>query len=876
MLNPTLNTSSSTGQEWGEQLVPLPEDVDNLSRFGVATALSRDGKLLAVGSPLATTNGEAGSVGVVYVYRMVDGQWELWMYFPSGSDSDTQFGAALSLSADGSVLAIGAPVDKDGKGSVYVFQYIGNEWSDPEELPANHNELLDNAKFGSALSLSGNGSRLVVGAPNTGASHGRVMAFRLTQDGSWIMDQSWAGTDRADARFGDSVSISADGNVLVVGEPERNSRRYGCAFIGRFNSSWPESITMRARGGDGNVDHSQFGSSVSLNQDGSVLVVGSRENPGNTVPVIGALSFFKYAGSSYEDDEVTISQQVPLALGGPVSLSNDGLWLAVGAPTDERSSPADYPSASLYHGEGDEWREQKKIAHDDDAPINVLGTSVGLSGDGTICAIGAPAKTNDDDGMVIVLSRPLTEPNPEPGSGGFSKVPGVYVEEVNSPLLSIPTGATAIPVFIGRFRTPGDDPVPNDDCLPVKSWLDFTRRYGDSAPVTVIVTSAGLRQGRKGGGTLQETIDVAHTKYLSSLSLRHYFENGGGRCYILSLHDRRDPNERAAMAAKIARCQDISLICLCEVTEPETDLALYDALSSLLNRNLGYFLLADVDAGPDADPEAIARPATPAQHTALYYPGLETSYSLRPADTSIFMGPDTDQERLTLADLDATTTPTYAAVSEAVDHYFSQAGKTAVYLRATPAVAGAYCKTDRERGVWKAPANVALAGVRNLYVRNGNPMVQFEAKSGVNQIRYSSERGAVIMGARTMAPPETPPWLYVPVRRLFDAAERDIKAAMRFAIFKPASPPTWEAVRAAIDNYLYRLWRDGALRRYGRRGLFRPDRPRRDHDLCQHRRGLHDREDRHGGDAPGGIHPVGIYARRATGVTAETVDSVNF
>lgn len=128
------------------------------------------------------------------------------------------------------------------------------------------------------------------------------------------------------------------------------------------------------------------------------------------------------------------------------------------------------------------------------------------------------------------------------------------------------------------------------------------------------------------------------------------------------------------------------------------------------------------------------------------------------------------------------------------------------------AVAGLYAATDRSRGVWKAPANVPLAGglspsqrfsetTQGLYNVHGKPLNLFRVFTGV---------GPLLWGARTLSS-DAVQWRYVPVRRLFNTVERDISRALRTMMFEPNHQPTWEKVRAAVDNYLYALWQQGAL-----------------------------------------------------------------
>ncbi|MBV4482645.1 phage tail sheath family protein [Pseudomonas khavaziana] len=145
-----------------------------------------------------------------------------------------------------------------------------------------------------------------------------------------------------------------------------------------------------------------------------------------------------------------------------------------------------------------------------------------------------------------------------------------------------------------------------------------------------------------------------------------------------------------------------------------------------------------------------------------------------------------------------------------------------VVLRASVAMAGVYARTDRERGVWKAPANVELSSVAGLVavdlgantvsdIRIDDAFNNTLVENKVNAIRAFSGRGHLVWGARTMAGPSETAWRYVSVRRLFSTVERDVQDALRVAMFEPNSQPTWMSVRSAISHYLHRLWQDGAL-----------------------------------------------------------------
>lgn len=121
-------------------------------------------------------------------------------------------------------------------------------------------------------------------------------------------------------------------------------------------------------------------------------------------------------------------------------------------------------------------------------------------------------------------------------------------------------------------------------------------------------------------------------------------------------------------------------------------------------------------------------------------------------------------------------------------------------------VAGAWTATDSQRGVWKAPANIALRGIDGPFHEAD------DTDQGVhlhlNFIRTFTQ-GTRIWGARTLT--ETTEWRYIPTRRLCSTIERDIRNALRSAAFEPNTEVTWEAVRAAVDAYLHGLWQQGAF-----------------------------------------------------------------
>jgi len=124
-------------------------------------------------------------------------------------------------------------------------------------------------------------------------------------------------------------------------------------------------------------------------------------------------------------------------------------------------------------------------------------------------------------------------------------------------------------------------------------------------------------------------------------------------------------------------------------------------------------------------------------------------------------------------------------------------------------VVGAYARTDNDRGVFKAPANVTLRALTGFLQTIPDGEQDLFNPAGVNILRAFDGLGSVIWGARTIS--AEPIWRYVPVRRLFIFIEQSLVRGTRFAVFEPNDTRLWARLRDAITNFLTTQWRAGAL-----------------------------------------------------------------
>ncbi len=231
-------------------------------------------------------------------------------------------------------------------------------------------------------------------------------------------------------------------------------------------------------------------------------------------------------------------------------------------------------------------------------------------------------------------------------------------------------------------------------------------------------------------------------------SLQVWFMHGGGKCYLVN---------GANIADAVAQYDDITLI-----VAAGTETATYAAFTTVVGQGYRIFGLFD---GPKAKIAGTAKPddvmkAYPTSpYGAVFYPWC------------------------TLASGEVVPPSAIAAASIA--------------------------QTDRARGVWKAPANQAVNGVTPMFAVSDDFQGQFNQGKALNMIRRFSGQGTVVWGARTLEDSDN--WRYIPVRRLFNTAERDIQKALNKLVFEPNSQPTWQRVKAAVDSYLHSLWQQGAL-----------------------------------------------------------------
>ena len=376
-------------------------------KLGESISLSLDGNFIAVGSP---------NTGNVKVYDLINNNWVQSLSDIIGN-SDDNFGKSLSLGADGTIIAIGAP-NSNNKGCVKVFKlikYLVNieltldftpgEWdyeiswlikdSDenivkesqnyPDRITTDTNLLTETFSLKEGeYTFVGNDSwgdgwnRASITIKDTNTNEVYLDNFTFTSGRTYettfiINDESndvWTqlGSDiEGEAigdKFGNSVSLSGDGNILVVGAPY-NENKGEVKVYQLENNNWNQyGNTIK-----GDEINQLYGNIVSINSTKNLIAVASN-NGAYIYKLIN--NNWEIVGNKISVDSIIHS----------LSLSNNGSVIALGLPSDNNLG-----KVSVYQLENNNWNKVNDFIGEN---VNQeLGTSVSLNNNGNKIIFGS-------------------------------------------------------------------------------------------------------------------------------------------------------------------------------------------------------------------------------------------------------------------------------------------------------------------------------------------------------------------------------------------------------------------------------------------------------------------------------------------------------
>ncbi len=349
---------------------------------GNSVSLSSDGSVLAIGAS------QHDPVGHVRVYTNTSGSWVQIGADIDGVFSNELWGHTVSLSSDGSVLAISSIRNAQSgtnSGLVRVYRNIAANWI---QIGATIFGEIALDQSGTSVSLSSDGTVVAIGAPlndGNGSTSGHVRVYRNTS-GNWVQIGTDIDGEAAGDRSGRSVSLSSDGSMVAIGAYKNDGNGLNSGHVRVYTNTSGNWVQMGADI-DGETAEDEFGYSVSLSSDGSVVAIGAILNDGNGSDS-GHVRVYRNTSGGWVQISADIDGEAAEdQFGYSVSLSSDGSVVAIGAILNDGSG-SDSGHVRVYSNTSGSWI-QIGTDIDGEAAQDLSGWFVSLSSDGSVVAIGA-------------------------------------------------------------------------------------------------------------------------------------------------------------------------------------------------------------------------------------------------------------------------------------------------------------------------------------------------------------------------------------------------------------------------------------------------------------------------------------------------------
>jgi hypothetical protein len=363
--------------------------------IGWSVSMSQDGSVVATGGYESDYNGICK--GVTRVYKNISGVWTQVGQDIFGENPNDWSGTSISLSNDGNTLAVGAPKN-DGNGTssghVRVFQNILNNWV---KIGQDIDGKADGDLSGTSVSLSADGTIVAIGATDESYFNQDTFSYvRIFKNvsGNWIQIGDDINQEAVRDLSGTSVSLSADGYTIAIGAIGNDGFfNNGCGHVRIFRYVLNNWIKV-GQDLDGQFSADGFGDTVSMSADGSIVAIGSKNTFLNSVKVYQNINdtWFQL-GQNIIDNWYPVSSTTTSGKIKKVTLSGDGSIIAI---SENRYIEPTYKGrVSIYKYFSGNWTAIGQNI-DGENTFDFSGEGISLSKDGTKIAIGSSKNSGNN------------------------------------------------------------------------------------------------------------------------------------------------------------------------------------------------------------------------------------------------------------------------------------------------------------------------------------------------------------------------------------------------------------------------------------------------------------------------------------------------
>mmetsp|Transcript_8828 Transcript_8828/g.13262 ORF Transcript_8828/g.13262 Transcript_8828/m.13262 type:complete len:340 (+) Transcript_8828:789-1808(+) len=316
-----------------------------------------------------------------------------------GDPDEGSFGNSLALSADGEHIAIGSERYDKYLGRVNVYTFTERDWL---QLGQSLVGKCRKDSVGWGISLSTNGESIAVGGYNgdkntdddntANSEQGYTMIYKYkNKRDKWLPLGKKIFGETPDEEDGTSVDLSGDGKTVIIGGPYFGKGYLGRARVfkyGKAENTWEQV----AKDMIGEVGEGEYGTSVSMSLDGSVIAVGSGcyyfcNHNGKNGPYVGYVDVFKINKKDTKwkqlGNRIFASKSGYKDFGNSVSLSNDGKTVAFGAIESDGKM-----STKVFQFNNKKWDKVGETIYGGGDYSQYSSQHVALSGDASTLVVG--------------------------------------------------------------------------------------------------------------------------------------------------------------------------------------------------------------------------------------------------------------------------------------------------------------------------------------------------------------------------------------------------------------------------------------------------------------------------------------------------------
>jgi len=449
------------------------------------------------------------------------------------------------------------------------------------------------------------------------------------------------------------------------------------------------------------------------------------------------------------------------------------------------------------------------------------------------------------------------------------QTPGVYIAEQGAFPNSIVEVPTAVPVFIAYTETASDGSRDlTNAAVPVSSMAEFMQFYGGAPKLQFSYAKSPAAKPPLATAPGSQFFRLFY-------SLMLFFNNGGGRCYIISIGSYANgvsQQDHMRAFGTLARETEPTIVVMPDAVQlPWED---WLAVSQEALRHCATmrsrvaildvwngFLPAD---GSAADPICGRNDGGSGfypvgnlgedcnQYGAVYYPWLNTTVvsqnainytwlseaslpdlraGMRMEAATLFTGEKLQQYLSQCVDamvLPLPTSPddpdgTHAAgivhgmalaASPLYQRAMSDIAASANLMPPSGAMAGVYARSDATFGVSKAPANTGIISAVSpsvLLSDQDQPLLNTPLNGMAVNAIRTFSTTGLLVWGARTLAANSDDWRYISIRRTAIMLEQSIKAALQAYLFAANDNMTWVAINSCVSNFLMSQWKSGAL-----------------------------------------------------------------